>query len=252
MAHCPDPAHPSACHVHPLQTFAGIRGPEFVAPQHDYPSYIEAVLSVADGRGLAGVTTLKLQPRTVNLSLSSDPPGVKLLAGSSSGSTPFVAPVIDGSEILLSAPATAQVGDRTYAWQGWSDGGTRFHSVLADENASYKAFYSLLPVAELPVESGGKAPPKADRHDPQTSLGRHPAKRTRKRSATFVFSADEPGVTFRCKLDKRAYVACRSPWARTHLKPGRHLVKIAAVDAAGNQDPKPVTFAWKVLKPKAR
>jgi glucose/arabinose dehydrogenase len=253
MAHCPDPAHPSACHVHPLQTFAGIRGPEFVAPQHDYPSYIEVVLSVADGRGLAGVTTLKIQPQTVNLSLSSDPPGVKLLAGSTSGAAPFIAPVIDGSEILISAPATAQIGGRTYAWQGWSDGGARFHPVLADEDASYEALYSALPVDEPPIQGDGKKPAKADNLAPQTKLGRHPAKRTRKRSATFAFSADEPGVKFRCKLDKRAYVACRSPWVKSRLKPGGHLVKIAAVDAAGNQDPSPATFAWKVLKkPKAR
>ncbi len=252
MAHCPDPAHPNACHVHPLQTFAGIRGPEFVAPQHDYPSYIEVVLRTSDNRGLSGVVTKKIEPRTVELSLSSSPPGIRLLAGSTEASSPFSVPQIEGSALLLSAPATAQVGGRTYAWQSWSDGGARFHSVLADEDASYEAFYSLLPVAEPPVEDGGKDPPVADRDAPQTSLARHPAKRTRKRSATFVFSAGEPGAKFLCKLDKRAYVACRSPWVKADLKPGAHAVKIAAVDAAGNQDPTPASFAWKVLKPKAR
>lgn len=252
MAHCPDPTHPDACHVHPLRTFSGIRSPELIAPQHDYPSYIEVVLSVADGRGLAGVETLKIQPRTVDVSLSSDPPAVKLLAGSTSGPAPLTAKAIDGSEILISAPDTAQIGGRTYAWQSWSDGGARFHPVLADKDASYEATYSLLPVDRPPASGGEKGPPERDSAAPQTNLGRHPAKRTGRRSATFVFSADEPGVKFRCKLDKRAYVACRSPWVKTSLKPGSHLVKIAAVDAAGNQDPTPATFAWKVLRPKAR
>ena len=62
LAHCPDPAHPTACHVHPLQTFAGIRSPEFTAPQHDYPSYIEAVLRVADKRELSGTATAQNRP----------------------------------------------------------------------------------------------------------------------------------------------------------------------------------------------
>src|SRR5262249_14919870 len=74
LPHCPDPAHPEACHVHPLQTFAGIRAPEFVAPQHDSPSYIEVILRASDERGLSGVATLNLDPRTVDLSLASDPP----------------------------------------------------------------------------------------------------------------------------------------------------------------------------------
>lgn len=252
MAHCPDPAHPNACHVHPLQTFAGIRGPEFVAPQHDYPSYIEVVLRTSDSRGLSGVATKKIEPRTVDLSLSSSPPGIRLLAGSTAADSPFSVPQIEGSTILLSAPAIAQVGGRVYAWQGWSDGGARFHPVLADEDASYEAFYAEQPSDEPPAEGGKKAPPTADRVAPQTSLDRRPARRTRKRSATFLFSAEEPGVKFRCKLDGRAYVACHSPWLKTGLKPGRHLVKIAAIDAAGNQDPTPATFAWKVLRPKAR
>src|SRR6185369_8840452 len=54
MAHCPDPAHPEACHVHPLQTFAGIKHAEFIAPQHEYPSYIKILLRVSDKRGLSG------------------------------------------------------------------------------------------------------------------------------------------------------------------------------------------------------
>src|SRR5262249_55399168 len=113
MAHCPDPAQPQACHVHPLQTFAGIRAPEFVAPQHDYPSYIEVVLRASDGRGLSGVATRKIKPRTVDISLGSSPPGIELLAGTTSALSPFTAPAIDGSEILVSAPATATVGGRT-------------------------------------------------------------------------------------------------------------------------------------------
>lgn len=253
MAHCPDPAYPTACHVHPLQTFSGIRRPEFIAPQHDYPSYIEALLWVSDGRGLSGFARSEILPRTVSISAASDPPGVELLVGSTKKVAPFSTAEIDGSEILISAPATAQVGGRSYAWRGWSDGGARSHPVLADEDASYKAYYSVLPVDEPPPdrEADKAPPPQRDHLAPRTKLAAHPPKRTRRRSAKFVFSADEPGAGFRCKLDRRAFVACHSPWTRRRLSRGRHLVKIAAVDRAGNRDATPATFSWRILGPQA-
>ena len=65
MAHCPDPSNPTACHEHPLQTFSGIRRPEFFAPQHEYPSYIKVLLRVSDERGLSGTATFQYQPQTV-------------------------------------------------------------------------------------------------------------------------------------------------------------------------------------------
>ncbi len=253
LLHCP--TGPSSCHAHPLQIFAGLRSGEFLVPEHDYPSYLEIILRVADDRGLTARQVLKLEPRTVNLAIGSSPSGIELTAGLLQGPAPLSFTGIDGSHVLLSAPATAQVGGKTYAWQSWSDGGDRSHTVLADADGAYEAVYAEVK-DQGPTGSGGGGGddkgPQPDRTSPQTSLSGHPAKKTRQRSARFVFSANEPGVTFRCKLDKRAYVACRSPWAKAGLKPGAHAVKIVAVDAAGNQDPTPATFAWKVLKPRSR
>lgn len=239
MAHCPDPAHPEACHVHPLQTFAGIRRPEFTAPQHDYPSYIEVVLRVSDERGLSGATSLKIAPRTVDLSLVSDPPGIELLAASTKATSPFSVPAIDGSEILISAPSTAVLGGRTYSFERWSDGGARSHAILADEPATYEAVFSTPPDPPPP-------PPPPPDMPPQTTLRRHPPKSTRARSATFVFTANEAGSRFLCKLDRRAYRSCRSPQAYRKLKRGRHAFAVYAVDPAGNRDGSSATFTWKV------
>jgi glucose/arabinose dehydrogenase/uncharacterized membrane protein YgcG len=146
MAHCPDPAHPNACHVHPLQTFAGIKHAEFTAPQHEYPSYIQIVLRVSDKRGLSGTASLNLQPQTVDVSLQSVPAGVPLLAGSTETATPFSAPAIEGSEIQLSAPATYESNGIEYEFEEWSDGGAISHSVLIAGGApEYKAFYKEVP-----------------------------------------------------------------------------------------------------------
>lgn len=246
LLHCP--TGPTACHAHPLEIFSGVRSGEFLAPEHDYPSYLEITLRVADDRGLTASKTVKLDPRAVNLSLASSPPGIQLTAGLLQGNAPFTLTTVEGDHVLLSAPLTAQIGGETYAWRSWSDGGARAHSVLADSDASYEAVYSALEHAN----SGGENPPAANKSQPQTTLRRHPPKATRKGIAKFVFSASEPGSSFSCRLDKGSYKPCPSSKTYTHLKPGRHLLRVVAINAAGSPDPTPASFAWKILKPKPR
>jgi glucose/arabinose dehydrogenase len=88
----------------------------------------------------------------------------------------------------------------------------------------------------------------ADLDPPETAIDRHPKKnaKTRKRSrrARFAFSADEPS-TFLCRLDKRDSRPCSSP-ERVRVKRGRHTFRVVAVDQAGNGDPKPARWRWRV------
>jgi glucose/arabinose dehydrogenase len=247
LAHCPDPSHPTACHVHPLQTFAGIRSPELLAPQHDYPSYIEAILRVSDDRGLSGTTSLKIDPRTVDLSIASDPPGIELTAGSAAAPTPFAVPAIVGSEILLSAPPTADLNGSTYAFQSWSDGGERSRPILVASPTQYTAFYAPTSRPEQPPRL---LPPQNE--SPQTLLRGHPPKQTRSRTARFSFGSDTAGAGFRCRLDSGRFAPCRSPRVYRKLKPGRHRVEIAAVAPAGLSDASPIRFAWKISARKHR
>jgi len=267
MAHCPNPANPTACHVHPLQTFSGIRHAEFIAPQHEYPSHIEVVLRVSDKRGLSGTASLDLNPRTVEVSLSSVPPGIPLLAGSTEAATPFTATAIDGSEIQIMAPPTYELGGRKYIWQSWSDGEAISHAILAEGAPGFTAVYTEAPPEppkEEPKTGGGgtttqggggtntPAPPPGEKEvalPPETRLGRHPTARTPKTTATFTFSAGVAGATFRCKLDGKAIAPCRSPKAYRKLKPGRHTFKVWAT-AGVLTDPTPAKFSWKVLPPK--
>lgn len=58
-------------------------------------------------------------------------------------------------------------------------------------------------------------------------------------SATIKFSSDEPGSTFRCRLDKKQMKPCTSPKRYKRLNEGEHRVKVRATDAAGNPDPTP-------------
>jgi hypothetical protein len=86
---------------------------------------------------------------------------------------------------------------------------------------------------------------------PNTLLGKHPPKRSRRANASFSFSASVSNATFRCKLDSKPLRVCRSPLVLRRLKPGRHLLEVAAVDATGQVDPTPQRFRWTVAPPKS-
>ncbi len=84
---------------------------------------------------------------------------------------------------------------------------------------------------------------------PGTSFRRKPAKVTRSRRAKFRFASTEAGSTFRCKLDRKPFRPC--PPSKTFVvKPGRHTLRVRAIDAAGNADQTPAIFRWRVLRPR--
>ncbi len=45
LHHC---SAPEDCHAHPIQSFAGVEEGSFVAPDHDYPSHLELILTATD------------------------------------------------------------------------------------------------------------------------------------------------------------------------------------------------------------
>jgi Ca2+-binding RTX toxin-like protein len=118
-------------------------------------------------------------------------------------------------------------------------------------------------IAELPAPPATVTPPapvpvpvpkpRRDTVAPRTAIARRPAKLVRSRrprvAVTFRFSASERS-TFRCKLDRGPYKACRSP---RHFKvaAGAHVFRVFAIDAAGNRDRTPATFAFRVKRIKA-
>jgi hypothetical protein len=65
------------------------------------------------------------------------------------------------------------------------------------------------------------------------------------RSARFWFSATET-ATFTCSLDGGAWVSCSSPTTYTGLYGSWHTVRARATDAAGNTDPTPASYTFKI------
>ena len=60
-------------HTHPIQTFSGKASGSFVAPDHEYPSYLELKLTATDAGGLTDIKTVRLDPKTVVLTFQTNP-----------------------------------------------------------------------------------------------------------------------------------------------------------------------------------
>jgi Ca2+-binding RTX toxin-like protein len=115
----------------------------------------------------------------------------------------------------------------------------------ADPNSfqSLPGFPNPIPPPPAPAPGPMFPPPEArDRKPPRTQiLHRPPAVLTtsaRRRRVVVRFTASEPGASFRCRLDLQPFGRCASPRVY-YLSPGRHIIHIRAVDAAGNADRTP-------------
>jgi hypothetical protein len=89
-----------------------------------------------------------------------------------------------------------------------------------------------------------------DSAPPLTRITFGPGVKTRKRAPVFRFAditGDPPGTTFACQLDRRPWRVCRSPWRLYRVGVKAHVVRIRAVDAAGNQEPAPTKRRFKVI-----
>lgn len=82
---------------------------------------------------------------------------------------------------------------------------------------------------------------------PETTLSPLPA-RTQKRRLRIRFSSSQAGSTFSCKLDRKAWRACSSPFKTPKLAYGRHTFKVRA-SHAGITDPTPAKKTFRVLRP---
>lgn len=83
---------------------------------------------------------------------------------------------------------------------------------------------------------------------PNTILKKKPRKTTAARRAVFKFVSDQPGSRFQCKLDRKPFKPCRSPFKIKKLKPGRHSFQVRAINPQGIADPTPAVFRWKIGK----
>jgi glucose/arabinose dehydrogenase len=161
VQHC---ATPSSCHAHTIQTYSGVAGGSFVAPDHGYPSYLDIQLTVTSG-GQSSTRSVRIEPMTTTLTFDTVPSGLSLVvdAGSASRPTPFTITATVGSTVYVSAPSTQTVGTNSFAFSSWSQGGAATQSVVVPATpASFVASY--VPVScsgagvEVPIATNGSGP----------------------------------------------------------------------------------------------
>jgi glucose/arabinose dehydrogenase len=131
LQHCP-----STCHTHPVQDFVGTASGSFVAPDHEYPSYLELQLTATDSGGLTHTVTRRLDPQTVTLTFQTNPGGLQLVVGGTPATAAFTRTVIVGSRNSISAPSPQLKGKKNVGFVSWSDGGAQTHDITAPATAT--------------------------------------------------------------------------------------------------------------------
>ena len=139
LQHCP-----VECHAHPLQQWTGVSSGTIAPPDHEYPAYLELRLTATDSSGRSTTVSRRLDPRTVQVSLASQPAGLQLSLGGATRAAPVTGTLIVGGTASISAPSPQTVSGRTYTFSRWSDGGGRSHNITAGTTAAtYTATYTL-------------------------------------------------------------------------------------------------------------
>jgi hypothetical protein len=166
---------------------------------------------------------------------------------------------VPGATVRVFRKKTAEAGElESFLGEAEADGGgnwsvtygaaipgeTRIAATQTSEGGTSElAFATTEP--EPKKEGGGKDTP------PQTKIVKGPqtkGPKARPHTAKFKFTSNEAGSTFKCKLDRKPVKRCKSPKTYKKLKPGKHVFKVWATDAAGNKDPTPAKRKFKILK----
>jgi glucose/arabinose dehydrogenase/PKD repeat protein len=121
---------PDNCHTHFIQSWDGVAGASFQAPDHEYPSYLELDLTANDATGASATTTLRLDPQTIPVNFTSNPSGMVLEVGATTGVTPFTTTFVSKASDTISALSPQAVNGTTYTFSNWSDGGAQSHTFV--------------------------------------------------------------------------------------------------------------------------
>jgi Ca2+-binding RTX toxin-like protein len=88
-----------------------------------------------------------------------------------------------------------------------------------------------------------------DRTPPGTRVLRRPNRLLfsagRRLTVVFAFASNEAGARFRCRLDRRRPLRCASPRSFS-VGLGPHVLRVVAIDRAGNADPTPAVVRFRV------
>lgn len=123
----------TSAHEHKITSFAGVAGGSFIAPDHEYPSWLVLRLTATDSAGVSGTTEVRIDPRTIVLTFSSNVAKTSVGFNDEAVATPFSRTVIAGSTNSLSAPGTQTTDNGNFVFSSWSQGGTAAQTFTAPQ-----------------------------------------------------------------------------------------------------------------------
>ena len=163
VIHCV-PNAPDACHSHDLTTILGSRS-YFVMPDHEYPSYVEIILTVDPPDAAAQSFTIPVNYRVVALTVETEPAGIEVNVGSAAENGPFIRPVAMSATTNASVASTQTINGVNYTFDEWRLNGQPLSSsqaieLVIDADARLTAVFS----------GDGGGPPDTERPTTPTGL----------------------------------------------------------------------------------
>ena len=232
LVHCV-PNAPDACHRHDHAAIAGARG-TFVMPDHEYPSYIEATLTVDPPGVAASVLVFEVDYRVIDLDVTTEPAGLEVLVGSAAEDGPFTREVAMEATTNASVTATQTQNGVTYTFEEWTLNGQtfstdRFVELSISSDATLAAIYSS--------DGGGD-----DTERPSTPRGLKSDEVANGVRLTWTESTDNVGVTnyiiYRStngSFGTQYATATNTNYTDTNVNQGTtYTYAVKATDAAGN------------------
>jgi glucose/arabinose dehydrogenase len=148
ILHHIDQQNPGNVHTHPfLSPTQGNNIPVIAPPAEDLRaaalSYLEIKLTATDSLGLARTITQTLEPKRVNLTFATQPPGLRLEINNEVITTPQTFTSWQAYAIQVKAPLsqTTQIGSWNFV--SWSDSGAATHGITTPATAvTYTAVYT--------------------------------------------------------------------------------------------------------------
>lgn len=170
-------------------------------------------------------------------------------------------------EVDVKAPATKL----TEAPDDFSRGGDRFEFTSSEKHSSFECklddgeYEACASPKTYPALDDGehrfhvRALDRAGNHDaspasrkwtvdtnpPETAIEKGPPHVSHKAIATFTLSS-EAGASFECRLDDHGWGECGQV---SGLTDGKHVMRARARDRAGNVDPSPASWSWRIDLP---
>lgn len=125
LQHCP--GFGGACHAHPFTSFGGASG-QLLVPDHGDGLYFEITLTATDLGGLSGRTTVRIDPKQIQLTLATEPPGGTVIYDGTAFPSPYTVTTVAGSRHSISVQLAAG-----QEFVRWSQGGPRQQDVVVGE-----------------------------------------------------------------------------------------------------------------------